>query len=119
MRQFLIASSIFLSCVVPSKADTWVKVKSAHFTVISNGNERQARQVALGFEQIHSVFSSIIPGLRTDSSAETIVIAPKDESTLNELLPSDKKYTNHLAGLFIKGWEKDYVIIRLDIPDEN
>ncbi len=119
MRKLLIASCIFLSFVAPSKADNWVKVKSYHFTVISNGTEKQARQVALGFEQIHSVFNSMLPGLRTDASAETVVIAAKDENTFAELLPSEKKYAGHLAGLFMKGWEKDYVIIRLDIPDEN
>ncbi len=119
MRRLLFASCAFLLGALPGKADTWVKVKSPHFTVISNGSEKQARQVALGFEQIHAVFSSTIPGLRTDSSAETVVIAAKDESTFAELLPSDKKLVSHLAGLFMKGWEKDYVIVRMDIPDEN
>lgn len=119
MRKLLIACCVFLCSVVPSNAENWAKVKSPHFTVITNGTEKQARQAALGFEEIHSVFTSIIPGLRTDSSAETIVIATKDLSTLNELLPSDKKYTSNLAGLFINGWERDYVIVRLDVPDES
>src|SRR5580704_15642613 len=119
MRNVLMASCAFLLCVLPGKADTWVKVQSPHFTVISNGSEKQARQVALGFEQIHTVFTSMIPGLRTDSSAETVVIGAKDESTFAELLPSEKKWANHLAGLFMKGWEKDYVVVRLDIPDED
>jgi len=119
MRKLLAVSCLFLCCAIPSQAENWVKVKSPHFTVLSNGSERQARQMALGFEQIHAVFTNVIPGLRTDSSAETIVIAPKDLSTLNELFPGDKKYTSHLAGLFLKGWETDYAVVRLDIQDED
>src|SRR5665213_1127757 len=119
MRKFLIASCAFLSWITPSNAETWVKVKSPHFTVISNGSENQARQAALGFEQIHAIFSSMIPGLRTDASAETVVLAARDQNTFLDLLPSGKKWARNLGGLFMKGWEKDYVVIRLDIPDEN
>lgn len=119
MRSVFWGVCAFALGVLPCRADNWVKVQSPHFTVISNGSEKQARQAALGFEQIHTVFSSIIPGMRTDSSAETVVIGLKDENTFAELMPSEKKYVSHLGGLFMKGWEKDYVLVRLDIPDED
>jgi len=119
MRSLILGTCMFLSWILPASAENWVEVKSPHFTVICEGNEREARQVALGFEQIHAIFSSTIPGLRTEASAETIVIAARDERSFADLLPSEKKYASHLAGLFMKGWEKDYVVIRLDVPDEN
>ena len=119
MSKLLAFSCLLLICALPSRAENWVKVKSPHFTVLSNGSEKQARQVAVGFEQIHTVFTTVIPGLRTDSSAETTIFAVNDENTFAELMPSEKKYVSHLGGLFDKGWEKDYVIVRLDIPDEN
>jgi tetratricopeptide (TPR) repeat protein len=118
MRPLFLASCFFLLGVLPGRADTWVKVKSPHFTVISNGSEKQARQVALGFEQIHNVFTFGLPGLRTDSGAETIVIAPKNLDTFKSLLPFQKN-AESIAGEFRKGWEKDHVLVRLDIPDEN
>jgi tetratricopeptide (TPR) repeat protein len=119
MRRPLIASLLLLSCAAPSMAETWVKVKSPHFTVISNGSEKQARQAAVGFEQIRTVVTTTFPGMRTDASAETVILAVKDEHTFGELMPSEKKYVSHLGGLFSEGWEKDYVVVRLDIPDEN
>jgi tetratricopeptide (TPR) repeat protein len=100
-------------------ADNWVKVRSPHFTVLSNGSEKQARDIAAGFEQIHAVFAQALPGLRTDSGAETIVIAPKDERTFVQLVPWQKKQSGHIAGEFHKGWEKDFVIVRLDVPEET
>lgn len=118
MRRLFLASCAIFIGILPGSADTWVKVKSPHFTVVSNGSEKQARQVALGFEQIHAVFTFSLPGLRTDSGAETIVIAPKDLETFKALMPH-RKNTELIAGEFYKGWEKDHVIVRLDIPDEN
>jgi tetratricopeptide (TPR) repeat protein len=119
MCRFSMVSLLLLTFAAPSTAETWVKVQSPHFTVVSNGTEKQARQVAVGFEQIHTVFTTVIPGMRTDSSAETIVFATKDENTFAELMPAEKKYVSHLGGLFSEGWERDYVMVRLDIPDEN
>jgi tetratricopeptide (TPR) repeat protein len=119
VRKLLFASGVFLLCVLPGKAETWVKVKSPHFTVISNGSEKDARKIALGFEEIHAVFAIVIPGMRTDSGAETIVIALKDERTFDYLLPFEKKRSAYIAGEFFKGWEKDHVIVRLDFPDQS
>ena len=45
---------VFLSALSSPGAETWVKVKSPHFTVISNGSEKDAREVATGFEQIRA-----------------------------------------------------------------
>jgi Tfp pilus assembly protein PilF len=125
MPRFKVHSSVRLLCffllsVSPSMAaEKWVKVKSPHFTVITNGSQADAHKAAVGFEQMHKVFESVIPGLRTDSGAETIVVAMKDRTTFDQLLPLEKKRDEQIAGLFEKGWEKDYVVVRLDVPDET
>ena len=51
-------SAICLSFLfaLPVHAETWVKVQSPHFTVLSNGSLKDAREVATGFEEIHAVF---------------------------------------------------------------
>ena len=111
---------LFLIFAFPSvAAEKWIKVKSPHFTVITNGSESEGRNTAIGFEQIHKVFELVIPGLRTDSGASTIVVAMKDRETFDQLIPFEKKRDEDIAGLFEKGWEKDYVVVRLDHPDET
>ena len=117
MFKLLLAFAAVVSCLLPARAETWVKVQSPHFTVISNGNEKDARNVAAGFEQIRAVFALALPGLRTDSGAETIVIAMKDRSTFTNLVPNEKKQADSIRGEFMKGWEKDYVIVRMDFPE--
>lgn len=95
--------------------EVWVKVQTPHFLVLSNGSLKDAREVATEFEQVHAIFLRAFPNLRTDSSADTIVLAVKDEKTFVEMLPGQKKLAHNLGGEFLKGWEKDYVLVRLDL----
>src|ERR1700683_2548120 len=69
--------ALALLFAAPARAaeETWVKVQAPHFLVLSNGSLKDAREVATDFEQIHAVFAQAFPKLRTDSSADTIVLA--------------------------------------------
>ena len=116
----LICALAFLfSAPMRAAEETWVKVQTPHFLVLSNGSLKDAREVATDFEQIHAVFAQALPTLRTDSSAETIVLAVKDEKTFVEMLPREKKLAPHIGGQFLKGWEKDYVLVRLDLRTQG
>ena len=109
------ALALLLAAPARAAEETWVKVQAPHFLVLSNGSLKDAREVATDFEQIHAVFAQAFPKLRTDSSADTIVLAVKDEKTFVEMLPREKKVADIIAGQFLKGWEKDYVLVRLDV----
>lgn len=106
-----------LLVVLPLQAETWFKVISPHFIVISNGNEKQAQEVAVAFEQVHAIFNLALPRLRTDSETQTIVIAAKNEQTFANLFADKKNATGELVGQFRKGPTKDYIIIRLNAAD--
>lgn len=118
LKSLYLAAALVLFAL-PAHSETWVKVKSPNFTVLSDGSLKDARDVALGFEQMRGVFSVALPGLRTDSSAETIVVAVKDRKALNDFLPPMKKEPADFGGAYLKGWEKDYAIVLLDHPQET
>src|SRR5438552_1193320 len=65
----------------------WVEVKAPHFTVYSDGNAGQARQVASQFEQIRDMFHRQWPWARLDRSRPISILATKDEASLRALLP--------------------------------
>src|SRR5437660_11483557 len=89
-RAFATLALFFLTATATAAAEKgWLQVRTPHFVVVSNGGERQARDVALKFEQIHSAFAHGFPQLRTDSGAETIVLAVRDESDMKALLPGE------------------------------
>lgn len=107
-----------LFSALPTSAETWFKVLTPHFTVISNGSAKDARNVAMNFERFRATLAILHPSLRLDASAQTIIVAPKDVETFNKLLPYYKKEDDQVAGLFREGWEHNYVIVRLDFIDQ-
>ncbi len=103
------------------KGDTWVQVRSPHFTVVSNGGEKQARRVAEHFEQVRAAFQKALNNIRVDSGKPIIILAAKNEATLRALLPEywEQKGHMHPAGLFVPREEKNYVALRLDAEGDN
>ncbi len=103
------------------RSDTWVEVRSPHFTVVSNGGEKLARRVVEHFEEIRAAFQKTLNKIRVDPGQRIIILAAKNENTLKALLPEfwEVKGHTHPAGIFVPGEEKHYVALRLDAEGDN
>lgn len=117
-RLFLL--TILLTAVAWSN-DTWFQVDSPHFTVFSNGSEKQARRMAREFEQMRLLFEKGASKLRLDSGSPIYVIAARDEGTMKRLFPQYWEHGGHVkpAGLFARFWEKSFAVVRLDAVGED
>jgi hypothetical protein len=124
MRQRLVLLAILLSVVRASardKPENWIEVRSPHFVVVSNSSEKKVRRVADQFERMRSVFHSLFPKLQLDPGTPIIVLAVKDEKDFRGLEPAAylAKGQLKLAGLFLLGADKNYVLLRLDVEGEH
>ena len=100
---------------------TWIEVKSAHFTVITNGGHAAGRRVAWQFEQIRSALSGLWPWAKVDSGRPFVVFAAKDEATLRSLGPlywEGKRFRP--TSFWTSGRERHFIALRTDVqpPDE-
>ncbi|MEO6829860.1 MAG: hypothetical protein ABI164_08600, partial [Acidobacteriaceae bacterium] len=104
----------------PALAETpWTEVRSPHFRVLTNGSSADGRHVAHEFEQMRYVFATRFPNFRLDSGAPLTIFAARDEATAKMLVPTMWKSKGaRPGGLFHHGWEKQYVMVRLDMPSE-
>ncbi|MGE0404749.1 MAG: DUF1570 domain-containing protein [Candidatus Korobacteraceae bacterium] len=114
---------LFLASVTSpaaEKRDNWVSVQTPNFTIISNTNEKKARQVATEFERMRAVFRAAFPNIPAEG-APILVLAVKSEKDSVQLLPPDRlgKGMLKIAGLFLRGPEKSYVLLRTDVSGEN
>ncbi|MGB9472467.1 MAG: hypothetical protein WBQ59_24195 [Candidatus Acidiferrum sp.] len=109
-----------LAPTAPAK-DTWIEVQSPHFTVISNGGEKEARKMADQFEQFREVFHTTFPKWRLDLGKPLIIFAVKNEDSLKTLIPAywEGKGRAHPAGLYMPGEERHYVAVRTDVETDN
>jgi len=95
---------------------TWIEVRSPHFRVVSDGTEKDAREVARAFEQIRAVFAKVLPGIRLETGTPFLIVAPNDEQSSRNLMPQIWKQKGFKpAGFYHDGWEKEFAMVRLDV----
>lgn len=109
------------SLAAREKAENWVEIRTPHFTVATNSNERQARRVADQFERMRSVFHLLLPKAHLDPAAPIVVLAVNGEKDFRSLEPEAylAKGQLKLGGLFLRTQEKNYVLMRLDAEGEH
>jgi tetratricopeptide (TPR) repeat protein len=102
--------------VIAAKNDNWVEVRNQHFVVLTNAGEKQARHTCEQFERMRAVFHKRFPSASVDAASPIIVIAVKDKKDFQALEPEAylAKGQLELAGLFLQGADKNYVLLRLD-----
>lgn len=103
------------------KQENWIQVQSPHFLVATNAGEKQGRRIADQFERMRSVFHTAFPKLEVDPGAPIIVLAIKDEKDFKALEPQEylAKGSLKLGGLFLRGPDKNYVLMRVDAEGEH
>jgi len=103
------------------KPENWLQVRSQHFTVVTNANEKTGRRIADQFERMRSVFHAAFPRLSIDTGSPIIVLAIKDEKDFRALEPQAylAKGQLKLGGLFLRAPDRNYVLMRVDAEGEH
>jgi tetratricopeptide (TPR) repeat protein len=111
---FLLA--VTLSASARDSADHWFEVRTPHFVVLTDTNEKQARRVAEQFERMRAVFHLLMPAASDDAGSPIIVLALKDKKAFQTLEPEVylAKGQLDLAGYFMRAPDKNYILLRLD-----
>ena len=97
-------------------ADPWIEVKSPNFTVVSNGTESRARNIAWQFEQIRASIQRGWPWARAPLDRPLVIFAARNEATMKSLAP---KYwePNQLpvASVYGSSAVRHYIALRADL----
>lgn len=106
-----------------AKAGTpqWVEVRSAHFTVVSDASEKQARHVLDQLERMRWVFQTLYPKVNIDPPDPILVLAAKNTKTFQSVEPAPylAKGQLNLAGYFLQTPDQNYILLRLDAQEEQ
>lgn len=103
------------------KTENWLEVRSPHFIVVSNANEKQARHIVDQFERMRFVFHTVLTHAARDPGAPIVVLAVRDKKDFQKLEPEAflAKGQLDLAGLFLRTPDKNYVLLRLDAEGQH
>jgi tetratricopeptide (TPR) repeat protein len=124
MRRILAGLVLTWTAVATSAGaspDRWVEARSTHFIVMTNASDRSARHLASEFERMHAVFHALLPTEGDDADPPIVVLALKDRKDMQALEPAAYlgKSQIDLAGFFLRGPEKNYILVRLDAQQEH
>jgi len=118
---FLLLFAVTLPSSARDSADHWFEVRSQHFVVLTDSNEKQARHIASQFERMRSVFHLMMPTASDSAGSPIIVVALKDKKSFQSLEPEAylAKGQLDLAGYFMRAPDKNYILLRLDAQGEH
>ncbi len=124
MRTYIGLLLVFLASFPASASSTpdhWVEVRSQHFVVLSNSSEKQARHVSTQFERMRLVFHTLFPNISDGDGTPITVLALKDKKDMQALEPESylAKGQIDLAGLFLRGSDRNYILMRLDASGDH
>jgi tetratricopeptide (TPR) repeat protein len=110
-----------LSASARDSVDHWFEVRTQHFVVLTDTNEKQGLRVAGQFERMRSVFHFLMPNASDSAGSPIIVLALKDRKAFQALEPAAylAKGQLDLAGLFMRAPDKNYILLRLDAQGEH
>ncbi len=124
MKVRIILLLLVLSCfnrASLASGEQWIEVSSAHFTVVANTGEKEARRLLDQFERMRWTFQKLTPHANSDSEMPLLIIAVKNQKSFDALLPPDRRAKNQLqlAGFFLRGESRNYVLLRLDAEQQH
>jgi TonB family protein len=112
----LLTALATLAPLVAAQTDTWLELRTPHFDIITNSNEKEGRRAAHQFEGMRSVFERVFPEADLDTAEPMLVIAVRDKRALKALEPDEYNTPGQLGliGYFMQAAEKNYVLILLN-----
>lgn len=117
----LVLIAAALSRPVLGASDQWIEIRSAHFTLLTDANEKQGRHVLDQFERMRWVFQTLYPKANVDPAAPIMVLAAKNEKVFDTLEPAAylAKGQMKLGGYYMHTQEKNYILLQLDAEYEH
>ena len=111
-------SVMLAGCVVTTNAGAaeptpWLEIHSAHFTVITDAGEKKGAEVALRFEQMRSVFATLLMKERLNEPVPLTILAFKNDKTYYQSAPLRQGQPITVPGFFVPGEDHNFIVLNL------
>ena len=93
----------------------WVEVRSPNFSVVTDSGEKDGREVALHFEQMRSVFGSLMTRAKVNLPVPLEIVAFRNAKEMREVSPLFNGKPTELAGLFQGADDRSFIILDMSV----
>ncbi len=119
-RRLLIAVTIFAassSAFGRGSEPKWIRVNSAHFSVLTDAGEKKGREASLRLEQMRDIFSQLFLKTKLQLSEPLDVIAFQSDEEYIRATPLQKGQPISAPGFFLHGDDRNYIVLDLAAED--
>ena len=112
---FCLAALLALLLGLPAHASEppWLEVHSVHFTVITDAGEKKGLEVALRFEQMRTVFATLIGKDHLNQPHPLTILALKSDKSYYQAAPLRNGQPIDVPGFFLPGDDQDFIVLNL------
>src|SRR5215813_10539667 len=108
-----------LACIpLVAKEDTqWLEVKSPNFSVVTDAGEKRGREVAMRFEQMRAVFSTLMTRANVNIPVPLQIVAFRNTKEFRQFAPLWHGKPTQLAGLFQGGEDRSFIMLDTSVDN--
>ena len=95
----------------------WIRVSSAHFSVLTDTNEKKGREISLRLEQMRDIFSQLFLKGKLQLPEPLDVIALQSDEEYIRVAPLRQGQPVSAPGFFLHGDDRNYIVLDLAAED--
>ena len=95
----------------------WVEVRSPNFSVVTDAGERRGREVALHFEQMRSVFGTLMVKANVNLPVPLQIVAFRSTKEMRQVAPLFHGKPTEMAGLFQGGQDRSFIMLDMSVDN--
>jgi tetratricopeptide (TPR) repeat protein len=95
----------------------WMEIRSPHFSVVTDAGEKRGRDVAARFEQMRSVFGSLLATAKVNIPVPLQIVAFRNTKEMRQYVPLWRGKPIQAAGLFEGNNDRSFIM--LDMSSES
>ncbi|MBV9183238.1 MAG: hypothetical protein JO356_18195, partial [Acidobacteria bacterium] len=112
---FLAQVFLFLSISIHAAGQQWLRVSSAHFSVLTDSGRAKGHDLVARFEQMRAVFAQLLVRNKVRMAQPLEIIAVSTPAAYALLTPQNSP--PDVPGLFLIGEERVYIVLNAADPD--
>jgi tetratricopeptide (TPR) repeat protein len=117
-------SALLLLAVTASSTKTarstepkWIRVSSAHFSILTDATEKKGREISLRLEQMRDIFSQLFLKSKLQLPEPLDLIALQSDEEYIRVAPMRQGKPISAPGFFLAGDDRNYIVLDLGADD--
>lgn len=117
LKKFIVLTCALVPCLSLAAEPQWVEVRSPNFSVITDAGAKRGRDVALHFEQMRSVFGTLMTKANVNLPIPLQIVALRSSKEMRPMAPVFHGKPTEMAGFFQSGDDRCFIMLDMSVDN--